>query len=93
MPKWVIVGSVALAVSTAFAGGFVLGRLFPAHRYEHFPDGRLLFDTTTGKVCTPFQPEPESKPAEKPEAEKDPKDLSFLYPKPVPKPIPQCGSE
>ncbi len=55
--------SLIVAIALIFAGGgFLLGRRFPAHHYEHLagPDvgyARYLFiDTGTGKVCDSMKP-------------------------------------
>jgi hypothetical protein len=34
-----------------FGGGFLIGRQFPAHRYEKIASGPYLLDTSSGKVC------------------------------------------
>ena len=40
-------------IAVALAGGFLLGRQFPAHHYEHIGEyGPLFLDSATGKICT-----------------------------------------
>jgi hypothetical protein len=45
--------AAVLACAAFFGGGFLIGRLFPAHHYEHLAGGPdfMLFDTATGKPC------------------------------------------
>jgi hypothetical protein len=43
------------AVGVGFGSGLLVGREFPAHRYERFGETLYLFDPTTGKVCNPFK--------------------------------------
>jgi hypothetical protein len=33
----------------------LVGRQFPAHRFERFGDTHYLLDPTTGRVCDPFK--------------------------------------
>jgi hypothetical protein len=38
-------------IALALAGGFLLGRQFPAHHYEHL-GGAIFLDNATGTICT-----------------------------------------
>jgi hypothetical protein len=38
-----------------FVLGFAIGREHPAHRYQPFPTGGYVFDSATGKACSPFR--------------------------------------
>lgn len=49
---WVAAGAVGLLL---FGGGFLIGRQFPAHHYQRFGEGPLLYDTSTGRICTIFK--------------------------------------
>ena len=46
---WIIASMVAVLL---FGSGFLVGREFPVHHYERFGNGFLLYDTSTGRVCT-----------------------------------------
>jgi hypothetical protein len=46
---------VLAAVALGFGSGWLVGRQFPAHRFERFGETRFLLDPTTGKVCDPFK--------------------------------------
>jgi hypothetical protein len=40
------------AVGLGFGSGWLVGRQFPAHHFEHMQEGsHYLFDTSTGHVC------------------------------------------
>jgi hypothetical protein len=54
-------GIAVLLAAATFLGGFVLGRRFPVHHYEMWervgidsPATGLLFDSNTGRVCSPL---------------------------------------
>ena len=49
------VGIVFCACGLGFASGVLIGRQFPAHRYERFGESWYLLDPTTGKVCNPLK--------------------------------------
>jgi hypothetical protein len=46
---------IAGGVAVGFGSGLLVGRQFPAHRFERFGETRFLLDPTTGKVCDPFK--------------------------------------
>jgi len=46
---------VLCAVGVGFGTGLLVGRQYPAHRFEKFGDSKYLLDPTTGKVCDPFK--------------------------------------
>jgi hypothetical protein len=48
---------LCLVALLVFAGGFLVGRQFPAHHYEKFNNG-FMVDQTTGVVCNPYPPSP-----------------------------------
>jgi hypothetical protein len=52
MKKEIILTVVVFLV--AASGGFLLGRKFPVHNYQPWRGG-LLYDTTTGGVCSPLK--------------------------------------
>ncbi len=39
------------AAGLGFGSGLLVGRQFPAHRYERFGNSTYLLDSATGKVC------------------------------------------
>jgi len=43
------------AIAIGFGSGMLVGRQFPAHRFERFGETRFLLDPTSGKVCDPFK--------------------------------------
>jgi hypothetical protein len=45
-----VAGSIVL-----FVAGLLIGREFPMHHYERFGQSPYLYDTSTGKICTPFK--------------------------------------
>jgi hypothetical protein len=49
------VAIVVIACGVGFGSGLLVGRQFPAHRFERFGETRFLLDPTTGKVCDPFK--------------------------------------
>lgn len=42
-------------VAVGFGSGLLIGRQYPAHRFERFGESRFLLDPTTGLVCDPFK--------------------------------------
>jgi hypothetical protein len=46
---------VSGAVVIGFGSGLLVGRQFPARRYEQFGSSLYLLDSTTGKVCNPLK--------------------------------------
>jgi hypothetical protein len=46
----------ALVFVIASLGGFFFGRTVPVHHYEPWGSSKLLYDTTTGKICDPLKP-------------------------------------
>lgn len=42
-------------VAVGFGSGLLVGRQFPAHRFERFGESWYVLDATTGKVCNPFK--------------------------------------
>jgi hypothetical protein len=50
----VFVSVILGAGVVGFGSGLLVGRQFPAHRYEKFGNTSYLLDPTTGKVCNPF---------------------------------------
>jgi hypothetical protein len=46
----IITGVSAVGVGS----GILIGRQFPAHRFEQFGNTRYLVDSATGKICEPF---------------------------------------
>jgi hypothetical protein len=49
------VAIVIIACGIGFGSGLLVGRQFPAHRFERFGNSSYLFDPTNGKVCNPFK--------------------------------------
>src|SRR5258708_7239639 len=48
----------SLALATLVAGmvaGFAIGRAHPAHDYHQIGTSSYLYDTHTGKLCTPYR--------------------------------------
>lgn len=45
----------AALIVLALAGGFLLGRKFPAHHYQPWKDSNFFYDTNTGAVCDPVK--------------------------------------
>jgi len=43
------------AVGLGFGSGLLVGRQFPAHRFERFGESWYVLDTTTGRVCNPLK--------------------------------------
>jgi hypothetical protein len=54
MTRFVWIAALAIGL-LMFGSGFVVGRRFPAHYYQRFGDGPLLYDTATGRICTIFK--------------------------------------
>jgi hypothetical protein len=48
-------GILAGTCMAGFGSGWLVGRQFPAHRFERFGETKYLLDATTGKVCDPFK--------------------------------------
>ena len=46
---------ILVAAVLGGAGGFLLGRTFPAHHYEPVKEMGLFYDTSTGKLCDPIK--------------------------------------
>jgi hypothetical protein len=44
-----------VCVVVGFGSGLLIGRQFPAHRYEKFGNTPYLLNPATGKVCNPFK--------------------------------------
>ena len=51
----IVVLLVFALVGLGFGSGFLIGRQFPAHRYERFAETRFLFDSATGQICDPLK--------------------------------------
>lgn len=51
---WWSLVSLGLA-GIVFAGGVLVGRQYPAHRFERMGESWYVFDSTTGKACSPFK--------------------------------------
>jgi hypothetical protein len=48
--------SLLLVICAAgFGAGLLVGRHFPAHRFERFGNSRYVLETATGKICDPFK--------------------------------------
>ena len=47
---WLAVGGIVVALA-----GFAVGRTYPAHDYHQIGTSSYLYDTRTGKVCSPFR--------------------------------------
>lgn len=82
---FVLVSTGSLAVG--FGSGFLIGRFFPAHHFEHVAGGPdyMLLDTATGKPCmTRRVMRPPANPYTK---YLNPGYLEDMYPD-----VPTCGS-
>lgn len=51
----VFVVLVITSVAVGFGSGLLVGRQFPAHRFERLGESWYVMDTTTGRVCNPFK--------------------------------------
>ena len=54
MNKFVWIAGATLSGAILFGAGLLVGRQFPAHRYEHLGNGPYLYDSATGRVCAAF---------------------------------------
>jgi hypothetical protein len=57
------IGIAIIACIVGFGVGLLIGRQFPAYRYQKYGETRYLLDSSNGKLCDPF---------------KDPSDLANL---------------
>ncbi len=46
---------LVVAAAVGFGSGLLVGRQFPAHRFERMGESWYMMDATTGKVCNPFK--------------------------------------
>ena len=49
---WIAVATLASAI--LLGSGFLVGRQFPAHHFEHLGNRPYLYDSSTGHVCSVF---------------------------------------
>ena len=49
------VALIVFSCAVGFGSGLLVGRQFPAHRFEKFGETRYLLDPTAGKLCDPFK--------------------------------------
>lgn len=49
------IATILVVAMQGGAGGFLLGRMFPAHNYGPLKESGLFYDTATGKLCDPFK--------------------------------------
>jgi hypothetical protein len=58
------IAAVAAVVLSLCLGvvGFLIGRHFPAHHYTLSPNPTLVFDSTTGMICSTVKPAPDDNP-------------------------------
>lgn len=47
-------------VAIGFGSGLLIGRQFPAHRWERIEGSPYLYDSSTGKSCNPLKDPKES---------------------------------
>jgi len=81
---------VLCLVGIGFGSGLLVGRQFPAHRFERFGETVYLFDPTTGKICNPFKnPNAPANPIDKVLGETD--SNGFQIVKPDTNYPPPCG--
>jgi hypothetical protein len=52
---------VTACVVVGFGSGLLVGRQFPARRFERFGESRFLLEPATGKMCDPFK-DPKANP-------------------------------
>jgi hypothetical protein len=94
---WVCLSGAILTAGVGFGSGLLVGRQFPARRFERFGDSHYLVEPATGKVCDPFKdPKESSNPfddaftQENPQSANGTTDLSSIW-KPVSTYPPACG--
>lgn len=51
----IFVAIIVTVCAAGFGSGLLVGRQFPAHRFERFGESWYVLDTTTGKVCNPLK--------------------------------------